>query len=119
MTSSSDRIPRGGLAPGALRRVRDHIEDRLAEKIELRELAAIAGLSECHFARAFKQSLGLPPHRYLILRRIAAAAELIKNTDQLLTDVSLRVGFCDQSHFTRVFARTTGETPSAFRHRHR
>ena len=54
---------RGGLAPGALRRVREHIDQRLAEKIELHELAAIAGLSDCHFARAFKQSIGLPPHR--------------------------------------------------------
>jgi AraC-like DNA-binding protein len=111
--------PRGGLPPGALRRVRDHVEAHLSEKIELRDLAAIAGLSACHFSRAFKQSMGKPPHRYLMTRRIAAAAELIEKTDQTMTEISLEVGFSDQSHFTRVFLGMTGETPRAFRRRHR
>ena len=111
--------PRGGLPPGALRRVMEHVERRLAEKIELADLASIARLSECHFSRAFKQSLGLPPHRYLMMRRIASAAELIKTTDRPLTQVSLEVGFSDQSHFTRVFGDITGETPRSYRRRHR
>ena len=110
---------RGGLAPGALRRVRQHIDAQLAEKIELFELAAIAGLSACHFARAFKQSVGVPPHRYLMQRRVEVAADLIKGTDQTLSEISLAAGFSDQSHFTRMFASVTGETPGAFRHRHR
>jgi AraC-like DNA-binding protein len=76
-------------------------------------------LSEFHFARAFKQSLGVPPHRYLIQRRIARAAEIVKTTDKPLSEVALDVGFSDQSHFTRLFVRVTGETPRAFRHRHR
>jgi AraC-like DNA-binding protein len=109
----------GGLAPGALRRVREHIESRLADKFELKELAVVAGVSEGHFARSFKQSMGLPPHRYVVLRRIAAGAELIQNTDDPLSEISIEVGFSDQSHFTRVFAHHTGETPSAFRRRHR
>jgi AraC-like DNA-binding protein/DNA-binding NarL/FixJ family response regulator len=111
--------PRGGLAPGALRRVRDHVEQRLSDKIELRDLAALSGLSECHFARAFKQSTGLPPHRYLMVRRVAKAADLIKTSDRPLSEVGLDAGFADQSHFTRVFLATTGETPRAYRHRHR
>ena len=110
---------RGGLAPGALRRVREHIDQQLAEKIELFELAAIAGLSACHFARAFKQSVGLPPHRYLMQRRVEAAADLIRDTEQALSDISLAAGFSDQSHFTRMFASVTGETPGAFRRRNR
>ena len=97
----------------------EHVERRLAEKIELADLASIARLSECHFSRAFKQSLGLPPHRYLMMRRIASAAELIKTTDRPLTQISLEVGFSDQSHFTRVFGDITGETPRSYRRRHR
>ena len=110
---------RGGLAPGALRRVREHIEARLAEKIELHTLASIAGLSECHFSRAFKQSLGLPPHRYLLQLRCKVAADLIRSGDSPLAEVCLTVGFSDQSHFTRTFLHFLGETPGAFRRRHR
>jgi AraC-like DNA-binding protein/DNA-binding NarL/FixJ family response regulator len=109
----------GGIAPGALRRVREHVELRLSETLELSELAAVAGLSQCHFSRAFKQSVGETPHRYLMLRRVTAAIELIKHTDQRLTDISLSVGFSDQSHFTRTFVKLTGETPRAYRYRHR
>jgi AraC family transcriptional regulator len=91
----------------------------LAEKIELRDLAAITGLSECHFSGSFEQSMGTPPHRYLMRRRIAAAAALIKTTDQTMTQISLEVGFFDHSHFTGVFFNVTGEAPCAFRRRHR
>jgi AraC-like DNA-binding protein/DNA-binding NarL/FixJ family response regulator len=112
-------IVRGGLAPGALRKVRAHMEERLAEKVELRELACIAGLSDCHFSRAFKQSVGLPPHRYLVRCRVQAAANMIRQTELNLSEISLDAGFSDQSHFTRTFVREMGETPSGFRHRHR
>lgn len=118
--ASAERpLPRGGLPPGALRRVREAMEQRLAEKLELTELAAVAGVSRCHFARAFKESVGQPPHRYLMARRIAVAAELIKDSDRTLTDISLDMGFFDQSHFARVFTRVVGETPSAYRRKHR
>jgi AraC-like DNA-binding protein len=110
---------RGGLAPSVKRRVCEHIEQMIATRFPLSELAAIARLSECHFARAFKQSLGVPPHRYLMQRRIARAALIITTTGKALSDVALEVGFSDQSHFTRQFVRVTGETPRAFRHRHR
>jgi AraC-like DNA-binding protein len=111
--------PRGGLAPGALRRIREHVERGLAEKIGVCELAALVGLSESHFSRAFKQSVGQSPHRYLLLRRIAAAAELIEKTDRKLTEIALDAGFSDQCHFTRMFVREMGETPLAFRKRYR
>ena len=114
-----DHTTRGGMAFGSLRRTREHIERELAHKISLRELAGIAGLSAGHFCRAFKQSVGMSPHRYLLQRRIAAAADLIRTTDRSLAEVALNVGFADQSHFTRVFARESGETPSAFRRKYR
>jgi AraC-like DNA-binding protein len=110
---------RGGLAPYVLQRVKAHIEDTLSDKIELGELARIAELSECHFSRAFRQSIGVPPHRYIVSRRVAIAAQLVKHTDRALTDIALVVGFSDHSHFTRSFVRITGETPRGYRRRHR
>jgi AraC-like DNA-binding protein len=86
--------PRGGLAPVALRRVQAYVEQRLAGKIELGDLAAIAGLSDCHFSRAFKESTGLPPHRYLMMRRIAVAAELVASTERTITEISQGSRLC-------------------------
>lgn len=95
--------PRGGLAPRALRRVREHGEARLAEKIDLATMAGLAGLSPPHFARAFKQSVGTPPYRYVLRRRIDLATRLLENTDRPLADIALDVAFYCQSHFARTF----------------
>jgi AraC-like DNA-binding protein len=111
--------PTGGLAPGALRKVRDDIEARFAQKINLSRLARIAGLSMSYFSRAFKQSIGMSPYRYVVMRRLTAAAELIRKTSMPLSEVAIEVGFSDQSHFTRLFAQMTGETPGALRRRYR
>ncbi len=111
--------PTGGLASGALRRVREYIETNFARKIELSRLAGIAGLSRSYFSKAFKESLGMPPHRYVTMRRVAAAAELIRKTIKPLTQVAIEAGFSDHSHFTRIFSQMTGETPSALRRRYR
>ena len=111
--------PRGGIAPSALRRVREHIEKNLGEHIEIADLANLTGLSPCHFSRAFKQSVGMPPHRYLISRRVQEAAKLIESTDRPMFEIALDVGFSDQSHFTRVFSSQVGESPSQFRHQRR
>jgi AraC-like DNA-binding protein len=111
--------PRGGIAPSALRRVREHIDSNLGEHIEIADLATLTGLSPCHFSRAFKQSVGMPPHRYLISRRVQEAAKLIEMTDRPMLEIALDVGFSDQSHFTRVFSSQVGESPSQFRHQRR
>ena len=110
--------PTGGLAPGALRKVREHIEAHFAQKVDQSRLAGIARLSTSYFARAFKQSFGMPPHRYVMMRRLAAAGELIRKTSKPLAQVAIEVGFSDQSHFTRIFTRLTGETPGALRRRY-
>lgn len=111
--------PRGGIAPSALQRVRMHIEQNLCEHIDIDALATMTGLSTCHFSRAFKQSIGVPPHRYVLSRRVLAAAALIKSTDWPMSEIALEVGFSDQSHFTRVFSAHMGESPRRFRHLHR
>lgn len=112
-------VARGGIAPKRLSDIRSYIDARLADKIGLDDLSRLAGLSACHFARAFKESTGLPPHRYLMLRRVQTAATLVKDSERPFAQISLDVGFSDQSHFTRTFARITGETPRAFRRRYR
>jgi transcriptional regulator GlxA family with amidase domain len=113
------RSPLGGLAPGALRRVREYIEQHLTESIATDALARIAGLSTGHFNRAFKQSTGDSPHHYIVRNRVAMAKDLLVQTSRTLADIALDVGFADQSHFCRTYVAITGEKPSAYRRRHR
>lgn len=110
---------RGGLSPGALRRVTEHVDAHLSEELSIETLAAQAGLSLHHFARAFRASASMPPHRYVLERRIKKAEELVSGTEQPLTTVALLVGFADQSHFSRSFHALIGLTPSQFRRAHR
>lgn len=110
---------RGGLAPAALRRVHEHIDAHLGHAVDLGELAEQAGVSACHFSRAFRQSVGESPHRYLVMRRIDVATARVRDTDQPLGEIGLDVGFSDHSHFTRVFRTIMGETPYTFRRANR
>jgi transcriptional regulator of acetoin/glycerol metabolism len=111
--------PRGGLSPGALRRVKEHIAAHLHDELDIGTLAACAGLSVYHFARAFKASVGMPPHRYVLEQRVAKAAELLERTEHPLASIALVAGFADQSHFSRSFHSLMGVTPSQFRRAHR
>jgi AraC-like DNA-binding protein len=106
---------RGGLTPRVLRRVREHVEMHLAEKISVAALAAIAGLSMFHFARAFKQSEGMTPHDYLVRRRVRRAMELLANSDLPVAEIALAVGFSDSSHCTRRFREEVGVCPRDYR----
>jgi len=106
---------RGGLPPGAMRRVREFVETHLSENIDLAALAAIAGLSLYHFARAFKQSAGVTPHHYLVQRRVERAQEMLARTSLSLSEIAFATGFSDQSHFARHFRQMLGVTPGQFR----
>ena len=106
---------RGGLPPGAMRRVREHVEAHLSESMDLAELAAIAGLSVYHFARAFKQSAGVTPHHYLVHRRIERAQDMLARSGLPLSQIALAAGFSGQSHLERHFRQTLGMTPGQFR----
>jgi AraC-like DNA-binding protein len=75
----------------------------------------MAGLSVFHFARAFRQSFGMPPHSYLLRRRIERADRLLEQTELSLSEIALSTGFSDQSHFAKHFRRLTGMTPSTAR----
>lgn len=104
---------RGGLAGWQRKRVLAFIEEHLSETISLATLSAVAQLSPYHFARAFKQSLGMPPHRFHMNRRVERAKVLLPN--RTVTEVALAVGYAETSSFSSGFRRATGMSPTEFR----
>jgi AraC-like DNA-binding protein len=108
---------RDGMLPqGRLRTVVEYIEEHLDAGPSLAQLAAVVGLNPYHFARQFKAATGLPPHQYVILRRVERARQLLHaGTDLSLAEVALRAGFSDQSQFSHHFKRLVGVTPGRFR----
>jgi AraC family transcriptional regulator len=106
---------KGGLAPAQRRRVLDYIEANLAAPLSLGELARVCHLSEYHFARMFHLSLGIPPHRYVLARRLATARRLLAERQQALGDIGLACGFASPSHFSSRFRQAMGDTPAAYR----
>lgn len=100
-----------GLARWQLRRAVEYMEANLLEDIRLTELAGVAGLSTSHFARAFKVSMGLSPHRWLCEQRIHRAKRLMTKNGKPISVAANLAGFASQSHFTKAFRRVTGTTP--------
>jgi AraC family transcriptional regulator len=108
--------PRGGLSERKLRAALEYIEEHLDSELTLEAIAAVAHLSPYHFARMFKTSTGLPPHQYVITRRVERAKRLLRGGGDLsLAQVATRSGFWDQGHFTRHFKNLVGVTPKRFR----
>ena len=104
-----------GLPPRAFQRVRDYILAHLEENISNRGLAALAGLSAFHFARAFKRSAGVTPHQFVLERRVERVKRLLVETDLPLAQIAVAAGFADQSHCARRFRDFVGITPTRFR----
>jgi AraC family transcriptional regulator len=112
--AQTQSLVRGGLAAWQQRIVTDYIEGHLADQISLATLAQMVRLSTYHFCRAFKQSFGVPPHRYHTARRIERAKVLLAKPSPSVTDIGLTVGFSQTSSFTAAFRRATGQTPTAY-----
>jgi AraC-like DNA-binding protein len=110
---------RGGLPPRVLGRVQEYIDSHLSEDLELEQLALTAGLSLHHFARAFKTSVGVPPHQFVLQRRLSLARDLLTSTDRPIADIAIAAGFSDQSHLARHFRQSFAVSPIAFRRSHR
>jgi PAS domain S-box-containing protein len=112
LDQSAWRAARGGLSHSQVRRVLRLIEERLSEKISVKEMAREVGLSESHFSRTFKHITGETPHQFALrLRLERASAELARSSAADIAGVAAEYGFFDQSHFTREFRKKFGITP--------
>lgn len=109
------RVAPGGLTALQERTAKALIDANMDGNISLQYLASGCGLSPMHMAHAFKRSVGVAPHRWLLLRRVDHAKTLLRQGSRTLADIALTCGFADQSHLTRVFRRATGHTPGAWR----
>jgi AraC family transcriptional regulator len=108
--------PDGALPRARLQAVIEYIEEHLDASPTLEQMAAVARLSPYHFARQFKAATGLPPHQYVIARRVERARQLLQGGGDLsLAEVAADVGFSDQSQLSRHFKRLVGVTPGQFR----
>jgi AraC-like DNA-binding protein len=103
------------LTPLQEHRVTSRLLDDLAGDTSLSELASLCGLSRSYFIRAFKQVTGMPPHRWLLMHRVKRAKDLLRGTQLPIADIAVACGFADQSHLTRVFSKTFGISPGAWR----
>jgi len=105
----------GDLPAYRLRRVTQYIQENLQRELRLAELSALVHMSPYHFARLFKRTTGVPPHRFLVRRRMDEARALLAAGTAPIAEISRLVGFRTPSHFTTTFRRITGMTPSAYR----
>jgi AraC-like DNA-binding protein len=104
-----------GLDRRRLFRVLDYIEANLEGDLSIDRMASIACLSRYHFARAFRQAVGQPPHRYVSSRRLERAKALLTRGDRPLVDIALSLGFSGQANFNRAFRQATGHAPGQHR----
>jgi AraC family transcriptional regulator len=105
----------GVLSPEHLARVDRLIQEKLSERLAIRDLGASVGLSAFHFCRIFRNATGQSPHQYLVAKRIEEARRILISTELPLVGVARHVGFRTQAHFTKVFRALTGSTPGAYR----
>ena len=117
--SAGGRNIRGCLAPWQLRRACDFIIANLGSDPSMAEVANECRLSSSYFARAFKQTTGVPPFRWLTAQRVVRAKELLQDPWRELADIAQLCGFVDQSHFTRVFSKSEGHSPGRWRRLYR
>jgi AraC family transcriptional regulator len=108
---------RGSLAPSALRAVTEHIDARLGQPLSLRALAQVARMSPYQLMRRFRASTGMPPHQFVLRRRILRARALLERSKLTILEIALACGFASQSHFAAAFRKLTGVTPRRYRAR--
>jgi AraC family transcriptional regulator len=106
---------RGGLTARQLRHAKELLASNLDGRVPLKQVAQDCGLSVSHFSRAFRRSVGAPPHKWLLARRVEVAKEKLRDARLSLAQVAVACGFSDQSHLTRVFTRMVGVSPGAWR----
>jgi AraC family transcriptional regulator len=117
MAIAADSVA-AGFPAWRVRRVTEHVEQNLDKPLPLTELAAVVYMSRFHFARLFRRRTGDSPHRFVIRQRIARAREFLARSELTIAEISRRVGFRTSSHFTTMFRRVSGVTPSGYRIEH-
>jgi transcriptional regulator GlxA family with amidase domain len=100
-----------------LLRAKDRMDAASHEEWPVARLARVSGVSEAHFARSFKEAFGVPPHRYLLTRRIERATALLRDTDLPITEIAFLAGWRSLGTFGRTFRDVTGESPADLRAR--
>lgn len=110
-----EREQRGGLPAFKLRKVMNRLEAHLDEELQLAHLAQESGLSEFHFSRLFKKTTGFSPSQYFIRLRMAKARQLLRETTKSIIEIGLDVGYSSPSHFSQIFRREVGVTPTDYR----
>ncbi|MGA3093251.1 MAG: AraC family transcriptional regulator [Terriglobales bacterium] len=113
-SQASTILPSNGLTRIKARRILDYIESSLDRELTLGELARVVDLSLHHFARMFKQTIGMTPHTYVLARRVERSKRMLRTSRASLVEIGLSAGFASQSHFTSTFHRMVGTTPAAF-----
>jgi transcriptional regulator GlxA family with amidase domain len=119
-TASRQGRVQAGQDPGLLRRLlraKDRMDAASDEEWPVRRLARVSDVSEAHFARSFKEAFGVPPHRYLLTRRIERAKTLLRDTELSITDIAFQTGWQSLGTFGRTFRDITGESPGELRAR--
>jgi AraC-like DNA-binding protein len=112
---AADPTAQRGLAPWRLRRALTLIEERSPDRVSMDELAAEVGLSQAHFARAFKASTGLAPYQWQMRARIGRAKAMLESGEAPIEEIALAMGFADAGHFARRFRSLVGASPAAWR----
>lgn len=105
----------GGLGDRKILQISEYIHAHLDQPIKLADLADVAGMSQFHFSRMFKQSMGISPHQYLLQQRVEQAKRLLKGSKLAIAEIALQCGFNSQSHLSKHFREAIGMTPSDYR----
>jgi AraC family transcriptional regulator len=113
--TAAEAKPVSGLAAWQVRLVTDHLEGHIGDKTTIADLAALLDLSRFHFIRAFKKAVGIPPHQYMLRRRVERGRELLADRDLTITEIADRTGFGGIAQFTRAFRQIVGTTPTSYR----
>lgn len=116
-TTTQPKLPiyEGGLPQRQLLQVLDYVDAHLAHEIKLADLAQLLDMSQFHFSRLFKQSLGVSPYQYLLQQRVERAKLLLKQTDQSIMDIAMQCGFSSHSHLSKQFRQFMGMSPKVYR----
>jgi AraC family transcriptional regulator len=117
-TNDHEMPARGGLAPWQVSQSKNYIERNLSNTIKIRDIAHMVGLSGSYFFQAFRCTVGITPHTYIVQRRVECAQRMILLTDRKLSDIALECGLSDQSHLTRLFRSVVGVSPGVWRRTH-